>query len=161
MFFFSVFDVSSNLVANEVNGVVGVAVLEQEVRVDRSGHDAGLQPAEASELGVARGHRPQGHGVEEVDILGRRLLYMEERRSVKQQTRNMGGGDTVAVSDSWCRLLHRKKYVPSSNNKDQWEGNTGGSDQEGYWTGQLAECRGTTQKKKREDKNQSTTHGGR
>lgn len=64
-------DVSSYLVANEVNGVVGVAVLEQEIRVDRSGHDARLQPAEASELGVARGDRPQGHGIEEVDVFGR------------------------------------------------------------------------------------------
>ena len=63
-----------HLVLDEVRGVVGVAVLEQEVLVDRSLHDPRLQPAEPLQRRIARGDGPHGDGVEEVHVLGGRLL---------------------------------------------------------------------------------------
>lgn len=63
-----------HLVLDEVSRVVRVAVLQQEVFVDRPGHHARLQPAESLNKRVARGDTPHGHGIVEVDILRRRFL---------------------------------------------------------------------------------------
>ena len=54
--------------------MVSVAVFEQEVRVDRPRDYPGLEAAEPREPRVSRGDGPHGHGVEEVHVLGGRLL---------------------------------------------------------------------------------------
>lgn len=59
----------THLVANEVDGVVRVAVLEQEVRVDRPRHHTCLEAAQPFEPRIARGDGPHGHGVEEIHVL--------------------------------------------------------------------------------------------
>lgn len=64
----------SHLVADEVDRVIGVAILEQEVGVDRPGDHPGLEAAQPLEPRVSRGDGPHGHGVEEVHVLGGRLL---------------------------------------------------------------------------------------
>lgn len=59
------------LVLDEVRGVVGVAIFQQEILVDGPFRDPCLQPAQPLQRRVAGGNGPHGHGIEEVDVLRR------------------------------------------------------------------------------------------
>lgn len=76
---FTAMPTPTHLVTDEVHRVVGVSVLEQEVRVDRPCNHPGLKTAEPLEPRVARGKGPHGHSVEEVHVLGGRLLPRASR----------------------------------------------------------------------------------
>lgn len=86
---------TSHLVADEVDRVVGVAVLQQEVGVDRPGDYSRLETAKPLELRVSGGHGPHGHGVEKVHVLGGRLLPT-----------NTGNDDTLS---KWTSNRYRRK----------------------------------------------------
>lgn len=68
------------LVADEIGGVISVAVLEQEVFVDRSGYHGCLSPPQSLELAVTCCRTPHGQCVRKVDILRGGFLRLKTQK---------------------------------------------------------------------------------
>lgn len=105
----------THLVAHEVDGVVNVAVLQQEVGVDRPGDYPGLEAAEPLEPRVSRGDGPHGHGVEEVHVLGGRLLSALKRHRSMYVCMHMTRSERQKTNKQKTRK--RKKARKRSINK--------------------------------------------
>lgn len=105
---------ATNLVFYKVGRVVGVAILQQEVFVDRPCNNACLQPSQSLQLSVSSGDAPHRHGVKEVHILRRRFLRKQVQLNRIYALRSMMTSFPIqasaeAISGMGSAELRRKK----------------------------------------------------